>query len=76
MVEKADYIRGRHFPENKLITSRIKWLSKTQIKEFEKDYKTILPYLIRLKKRTGKGTEWHLSINPRYLAEISTLLDL
>ena len=70
------YIGGKHFPEKKLVISRTRWLSRAEIREFEREYRMILPYLSRLKKRTGKGTEWHISINPRYLAEISELLGL
>lgn len=70
------YIGGKHFPEKKLIVSRTKWLSRIQKKEFEKEYRMVLPYLIRMKKRTGRGTEWHISINPRHLAEIGELSGL
>ena len=68
------YIGKRHFPEDKLIKSRIKWINKQETKEFYKEYKRIKPFLIRLKKRTGKSTDWHISINPKCLAEIEELV--
>ncbi len=68
-------IGAKHFPENKLIKSRIKWLNKQEQKNFKKQYKLIKKYLIRLKKRTGKGSSYHISINPKYLKEIKELLE-
>jgi len=70
------YIGNRHFPEDKLITSRIKWLSKPEQKEFENEYKKIACYLIKLKKRTGKSSEWHISINPKNIAEIEKFIGI
>ncbi|OGV93002.1 hypothetical protein A3B57_00755 [Microgenomates group bacterium RIFCSPLOWO2_01_FULL_47_10] len=70
------YIGRRHFPEKKLISSRTKWLSKEERRAFEKEYKTLLSenYLTRTKKRTGKGTEWHIALNPRKIREIYEVL--
>lgn len=70
------YIGAKHFPEKKLIISRTKWLSKRELKSFERAYKQLLKndYFIRLKKRTGKGSEYHLSINPKKLKEINELI--
>ena len=70
------YIRGKHFPEKILIKSRTKWLTKKEVREFNKEYKKINPYLIRLKKRTRKGSSWHISINPKCLPEIEKILEL
>ena len=59
------YIGRRHFPEKKLISSRTKWLSKEERRAFEKEYKKLL---------TGKGTEWHIALNPRKIREIYEVL--
>lgn len=69
------YIGGKHFPEDKLIKSRTKWLSKQDVKDFKKEYKNIKKFLIRLKKRTGKGSSWHISLNPKFLTDIKELLE-
>ena len=65
------YIGGKHFPEEKLIKSRTKWLQKEKLKEFNQEYKELLNNVIilRKKKRTGKGSDWHISLNPRKLKE-------
>lgn len=70
------YIGKKHFPEDKLIKSRTKWLSRQEIKSFKKEYKKTRPFLIRLKKRTGKGSDWHISIDPKHLPEIEEMLEL
>ena len=70
------YIGGKHFPEEVIIKSRIKWLQKQEIREFNKEYRKIKPFLIRVKKRTGKSSSWHISINPKCLFKIKELLDL
>ncbi|MBT7903599.1 hypothetical protein HN587_07080 [Candidatus Woesearchaeota archaeon] len=70
------YIGGKHFPENKLIISRTKWLTKQEQKEFNKEYKQIRYCLIILKKKTGKGIDWHISLNPSKLQEIKKLLEI
>ena len=71
------YIGGKHFPEDKLIVSRTKWLDKLQKKTFEEEYRNLLnnQFIIKLKKRTGKGSEWHISLNPRKLGEIYELIN-
>ena len=71
------YIGAKHFPEKKLITSRTKWLSKKELKLFEIEYKNLVKkgYFIQLKKRTGKGSEFHISINPRKLKEFKELIE-
>jgi len=71
-------IGGSHTPENKLITSKTKWLNKKEIKEFEKEYKQIInnKIIIRLKKRTKKSSDWHISLNSKKLKELSELLEL
>ena len=67
-------IGAKHFPENKLIQSRIKWLNKQEQKDFKKQYKELKKYLIRTKKRTGKSSTYHISINPKNIKKIKELL--
>jgi len=66
------YIGWKHTPEDKLIKSKTKWLEKKEHKDFEKEYKKLInkDLILRLKKRTGKGSDWHISLNPRKLKEI------
>ena len=66
------YVGGKHFPENKLITSRTKYHGSEEVREFEKEYKEFVNnlFLLKLKKKTGKGSEFHISINPRKIKEI------
>ncbi|HIH31648.1 TPA: hypothetical protein HA235_02985 [Candidatus Woesearchaeota archaeon] len=66
----------KHIPEMLLIKSRIKNLSKQQQKEFMDEYSRLvnMDYFWRLKKRTGKGTEWHISINPDMLVDLKELI--
>jgi len=66
------YIGGKHFPEEKLVVSRTRYLNSEEQKEFEQEYKSFVNelFLLRLKKRTGKGSDWHISLNPRKLKEL------
>ena len=71
-------IGGCHTPESKLITSKIKWLNKEETRQFEEEYKEIInnQIIIRLKKRTKKSSDWHISINPRKIKELNEILEL
>lgn len=71
------YIGGKHTPEDKLIKSKTKWLPAEERKEFRKEYKRLINerHIIRSKKRTGKGFDWHISLNPRKLKEIYNLIE-
>jgi hypothetical protein len=61
----------KHTPEKQLIMSFAKHVPKTERKMFLKEYSSFRNnYCIVLKKRTGKGSEWHISLNPRKLKEI------
>jgi hypothetical protein len=55
-----------------LIKRRIKYLSKAEQKQFQEEYDCLVKegLIIRLKKKTGKGSDWHISLNPRMLAEL------
>jgi len=65
-------IGEKHTPEQLLIKSKIRYLSKISQKEFYEEYKTLIQkqYFIRVKKKTGKGTDWHISLNPERLHEL------
>jgi hypothetical protein len=64
-------IGAKHTQEEKLIKSKTKWLNKEELRVFRKQYKKLLgnQLILRLKKRTGKGSDWHISLNPRKLRE-------
>ncbi|MBS3122507.1 hypothetical protein J4434_06515 [Candidatus Woesearchaeota archaeon] len=70
------YIGGKHTPEDKLIIHKTKWLKTVERKEFEREYKELInqEIILRLKKRTGKGGDWHISINPRKLRDVYDLV--
>jgi len=71
-------IGGKHTSEDAVIKQKTKWLNKSEFKEFEFEYTQLIrnEILIRLKKRTGKSADWHISINPRKLGEVGILLEL
>ena len=75
LVDK-EYIGGKHTHEDKLIKRKSRWLPRKEQKAFAKEYKKIRSlYLIREKKRTGKSSDWYISINPRNLAEVKRILN-
>jgi hypothetical protein len=71
------YIGGKHAPEQELVKSRTKWVDEKQKKEFHREYKEIINqgFVLRSMKRTGKGSEWHISLNPRKLKELFAMLE-
>lgn len=71
------YIGGKHTPEDKLITSKTKWLQKEDYRDFEKEYRELInnQSILRTKKRTGKGYDWHISLNPRRLKELNERIE-
>jgi hypothetical protein len=64
-------ICGRHTPE-RIALSRVSILRPYERREFFKDYKSLINqgYIFRQKKRTGKGYEEHISLNPEHIEEI------
>lgn len=72
------YIGRRHTPEDRLIKSKTKWIESTGETGFKKDYKKMINQgiILRKKKKTGKGTDWHVSLNPRKLKELGKILEL
>jgi len=69
-------IGGKHTPEEKIIRSKTKWLQKEEMRNFEKEYQHLVneQAILRIKKKTGKGSDWHISLNPRKLKEIHDLI--
>ena len=70
------YIGSRHTPEGKFLRRTIILLDKKQRREFVKEYKQIINdgLIIRELKRTKKGMDWHISLNPRKLKEIHEVI--
>ncbi|MBW2994901.1 hypothetical protein KY312_00975 [Candidatus Woesearchaeota archaeon] len=70
------YIGGKHTLEDKLVKSKIKWLGAKERSEFKKEYKKLLNegIILRAKKRTGKGSDWHICLNPRKLQYLIEML--
>ena len=70
-------IGGKHTPEEKLINSKTKWLQKEDYRDFEKGYRKLInnQSILRTKKRTGKGSDWHISLNPRKLKELNEMIE-
>ncbi|MBT4824344.1 hypothetical protein HN695_00085 [Candidatus Woesearchaeota archaeon] len=70
------YIGGRHTPEKKFLRKIIIILDKKQRREFIKEYKQIINdgLIIREFKRTKKGMDWHISLNPRKIKEIQEVI--
>jgi hypothetical protein len=73
---KRRIIGAKHIPENLMIKPKLKLIDNHSRKEFYHEYNTLIKqnYFIRLKKRTGKGSEYHISLNPEMIEEISELL--
>jgi len=69
-------IGGVHIPEKKVL-KRLGWIEDNERKEFEKDYKNLINQgcIFRQKKKTGKGSDWHISLNPKRLKELYELLE-
>lgn len=76
-MSRHHIIGAKHIPESVLFKSRLKHLSKQSQNEFYDDYGLLLKqnYFIRLKKRTGKGSDWHISLNPEMTIEITNLIE-
>ncbi|MBW2965717.1 hypothetical protein KY342_01285 [Candidatus Woesearchaeota archaeon] len=68
-------IGGSHIPEDKTL-KRIRWIEDKERKAFEKEYKDLINngYIFRQKKKTGKGSDWHISLNPKRLKDLYDLL--
>ena len=73
---RHNIIGAKHLPESLLLKSKLKNANKFLQKEFYHDYKILVnqEYFIRLKKQTGKGSEYHISLNPEMLEEICLII--
>lgn len=71
------YIGGKHTSEDKLIKSKTRWVDAKERKGFDKEYKNLVNvgFILRLRKRTGKGSDWHISLNPRRLKELYGMIE-
>ena len=71
------YIGGKHFPEKNIVKAKTRYLQKKEMRDFEKEYKEVVNavFLLRSKKRTGKGSDWHISLNPNKLKELLEMLE-
>jgi hypothetical protein len=74
---RHNMIGAKHLPEKALFNSALKHLNKNIQKEIYKEYENLIrqEYFIRLKKRTGKGSEYHISLNPEMIEEINDLVE-
>ncbi len=74
---KKSYIGGAHTPLDR-VRSCIEIHSKQDKKEFEDalDELSRTGWVVLLNKRTGKGSDLHISINPRAMKEIAGFLGL
>jgi hypothetical protein len=63
----------KHIPERLIIMPRIKHMRSDERKDFEDEYYSLINkgYFIRLKKRTGKGSDWHMSLNSHKSEELN-----
>jgi hypothetical protein len=69
-------ICGKHIPEQMILKKYIAPLRPFEQREFFTEYKSLINqnYVFRQKKRTGKGYEEHISLNARFIEEISSWL--
>jgi len=71
---KSHKIYGaKHIPEELIINSRTRHLSKSERKEFLDAYHDHEFLFHKLKKRTGRGSEWHISLNVKELANFQNI---
>ena len=51
-------------------------VTKRRVNEFEKEYRDTInnQLILKIKKRTGKGSDWHVSLNPRKLKELYEMI--
>jgi len=70
-------IGASHTPEHRIIVSKTKRLDKDEKKQFGEAYKSLKNQGIILfaKKRTGKGFDWHISLNPSNVNYVNEMLE-
>lgn len=74
---KKKYFGHKHTPEERTIKKVVHWRNREQKKEFNSQYKEVINegLILRLKKRTGKGSDWHISINPKKIKDLMEKLN-
>jgi hypothetical protein len=70
-------IGGKHKPEAELKRNKTRWLSKEERRDFEEEYRGAINngLIIRVKKKTGKGDDWHISLEPSRLRELYEMIE-
>jgi hypothetical protein len=71
-------IGEKHVPEDRVIKPRIKYLNRHDQTEFQTEYSGMIMqgYFIRRKKRTGKSSDYHISLMPGdVLAELKKMIE-
>ena len=70
-------IGGNHIPEELIIGSKTRWLNKEEKRDFKKEYKELInnQTILKVKKRTGKGFDWHISLNPQSVEEALRIIE-
>ncbi len=73
-----NYVGGKHTPEDKVLKFKARNMNREETREFYREYRLLLnqELLLKIKKRTGKGSDWHISLNPRKLCEVHELMRL
>ena len=69
-------IGARHTPEEPIIKSKIKYLSKIEQQQFYEEYKLLIDdgVILRCKKATGKSQDFHIYLNPKCLNQVYELI--
>lgn len=69
-------IGNKHIPEHLMIKGILRGINNQERKTFICEYELLIKneMIFRLKKRTGKGTGWHISLNPDKLKEIMGII--
>lgn len=72
-----NFIGAKHTYEKKILNQNLRAIGKKERKEFQKEYNKCLndAWFLRIKKRTGKNSDWHVSLNPRKLEDIYEALE-
>jgi len=75
ILRNKNIIGHKHIPEQLVIKQLLKNYNNSVRKQFFSEYKEFVKkeYVLRLKKRTGKGTEWHISLNPEKAKELNEI---
>jgi hypothetical protein len=62
-------IGGAHTPEKEMIKSKTRWLNNEERRKFKEEYEELVKgvMILRIKKKTGKGSDWHISLNPKMI---------